>query len=233
MDELANFNEVQKVALEHAWEWFSLHARQRMQSVYYFIVAIAFLFGAFTQASNADNHTLALAVSLLGGCVSYIFYRLEMRVRSLIHAAENALEPLENDLAKLTHVPSIKVVSLVRSPQRGSWPYSKVFRLLYASAGTAFALAVLYSVWRLASKVPILAPAFYLAMQLLIGVFLGIFGFELLNTKYIDIENRRLRTVRNIISAILGILVLLVALCILIYLVFWQLPLALQTTFYR
>ena len=230
MDVLDNFTEAQKVALEHAREWFSLHARQRMQSVYYFIVAAAFLFGTLTYAANTDSPTLGLAVSFLGGFLSYIFYRLDHRVRSLIHAAEAALIPLEKELARLTKVPSIEIVSRVRSPLPGGWVYSKVFRFLYGSIGTAFALVVLYSVWKLASNVPIFSRAFYVTIQLLIGVFLGILGFELLQTNYLEIKNSRIRTFRNITYAVLGILFLLTALSVFIYLVFWQLPSAVETT---
>lgn len=229
MDDLTNFNEARKVALEHAWEWFSLHAHQRMQSLYYFLIAAAFLFGAFTHASNTGNSTLALGVSLLGAGISYIFYRLENRVRSLIHLAEDALKPLENELAKLTSVAYVEIVSRAGRPlMPGSWKYSKVFRFLYASTGTAFTLGVLYSVWRLASKVPVFAPSFYLAMQLLVGFFLGILGFELLHTKETEITDSRLRNVRNITFTIFGILILLIALCVLIHLVFWRLPSSLQ-----
>jgi len=228
MDDLNNFDEARKVALEHAWEWFSLHAHQRMQSLYYFLIATAFLFGAFTHASNIDNSTLALGVSLFGACISYIFYRLENRVRSLLHLAEDALKPLENELAELTSVSCVKLVSRAGSLMPGSWKYSKVFRFLYASTGTAFTLGVLYSVWRLASKVPVFAPSFYLAMQLLVGFFLGILGFELLHTKETEITDSRLRNVRNITFTIFGIFILLIALGVLIHLVFWQLPSALQ-----
>ena len=230
MDDLTNFNEARKVALEHAWEWFSLHARQRMQSLYYFLIAAAFLFGALTHASNTDNPTLALVVSLLGAGISFIFYRLENRVQSLLRLAEDALKPLENELAELTHVSHIEVVSRAESVLRGSWAYSKVFRFLYASTGTVFFLASLYSVWRLASKVPVFAPAFYLAMQLLIGFFLGILGFELLHIKDPEITDRKLRNFRNITYTVLGILILLIALCVLIHLVFWRLPSALQSS---
>lgn len=230
MDDSTNFNEARKVALEHAWEWFSLHAHQRMQSLYYFLIAAAFLFGAFTHASNTDNQTLALGVSLLGGGISYIFYRLENRVRSLLHLAEDALKPLEKELADLTHVSYIEVVSRAGSLMPGSWKYSKAFRFLYAFTGTVFFLGVLYSVWRLASKVPVFAPAFYLVMQLTIGFFLGILGFELLHTKDPEITDRKLRNFRNITYTVLGILILLIALCVLIHLVFWRLPSALQSS---
>jgi len=229
MDDLINFNGARKVALEHAWEWFSLHARQRMQSLYYFLIAAAFLFGALTHASNTDNPTLALGVSLLGGGISFIFYRLENRVRSLLHLAEDALKPLENELAELTHVSHIELVSRAGSVLPGSWVYSKIFRFLYASTGTVFVFYSLYSVWKLASKVPVFEPAFYLAMQLMIGFFLGILGFELLQTKDPEIIDSRLRIVRHIIYTVLSTLILLIALCVLIHLVFWRLPSALQS----
>lgn len=223
MDDLGNFNKAQEVALEHAWEWFSLHARQRMQSLYYFLIAAAFLFGALTHASNTNNTALALGVSLLGGAISYIFFRLENRVRNLLHRSEDVLKPLEDELAKKTRLPEIKIVSRADSVLPGSWAYSKVFRFLYAATGIAFGLFSLYFIWNLASEVPIYKNAFYLSIQFVIGIFLCILGFELLQSKKLEIIDKGIRNVRLKTCIVMGILILLIALCILIHLVFWRL----------
>lgn len=228
MDSSSEFNEVQKVSLEHIWQWFSLHAHQRMQSVYYFIVVAAFLFGAYIHAFNAEKPPLALGISFLGGFISFIFFRLENRVRNLIHASEEALIPLEKKLAELTNIPSINLLSLVRSPLPKSWKYSKVFRFLYGSVGGAFLLGTLYSIWELTINKPIFAPAFYLTIQLLIGLFLGILGFELLCTKNSDKTNSKQDKIQNIIFLLLGTIILLIAVFIFIHLIFWQLPSSIQ-----
>lgn len=42
-----NEDEIAERAHEHAWEWFALHATQRMQAFNYFLVGTAFLFAAY------------------------------------------------------------------------------------------------------------------------------------------------------------------------------------------
>ena len=224
MGDLANFNEGQKLSLQHAWEWFALHSRQRMQSVYYFIVAAAFLFGAFAHAITTASMTLTMAASFLGGILSYIFWRLDNRVRSLIHAAEEALKPLEAELAKLTDIESLNIVAAMHPPQPGSWTYSKVFRFLYFSTGTVFLLGFLYSIWRLTNSFPNLAPAFYLVLQLFVGLVLAAIGFEIFPTKPKEKYAKSKTIIPDTIKTVLGILFLLSALFVFIHLVFWQLP---------
>ena len=81
-------NAVIEKALEHAWNWFSLHAAHRMQSVNFFLVAVAFLSAAFVTALQIPNHFIAGAVAALGVFVSTFFNRLELRIQELIHAGE-------------------------------------------------------------------------------------------------------------------------------------------------
>jgi hypothetical protein len=63
-------NEIAKMALEHAWNWFNLHAAQRMQTFNFFLVATAFLIAAY--ASLLEKLPLAaLAVALIGAWISF------------------------------------------------------------------------------------------------------------------------------------------------------------------
>jgi len=134
-----------KIAFEYAWGWFSLHAGQRMQAVNFFLIAITFLAGSYVSAVVGNRPGLAIGISALGAFSSFIFYRIERRVRGLIHAAEDALRPLEQSLASRTGVVGIRIVEKVEAAPRGSWPYSKVFRALYAAVGCAFALGAFYA----------------------------------------------------------------------------------------
>ena len=52
--------------LDHAWEWFSLHARHRMQAVNFFLVAVAFLSAAYVSALRFTHPLVAAGVSVLG-----------------------------------------------------------------------------------------------------------------------------------------------------------------------
>ena len=54
--------DAEQAALEHAWQWFALHARQRMQCVNFFLVAVAFLAAAFVTGLKDDYYAVAALV---------------------------------------------------------------------------------------------------------------------------------------------------------------------------
>lgn len=138
-------NATEKIAFDYAWGWFSLHAGQRMQGVNFFLIAIAFLAASYVSAVVGDRPGLAVGISALGAFSSFIFYRIERRVRGLIHAAEKALRPLEKNMAICTGIPEMQIVESVEIAPKGSWPYSRVFRALYAAVGSTFVLGAIYA----------------------------------------------------------------------------------------
>src|SRR5690242_12856445 len=83
-----------EAALGHAWDWFALHAKQRMQCVHFFLLAMAFLVAAFVTAVK-DHHVVAVGIALLGLAVTDWFRRLEIRTKELVKAGEDAMEVLE------------------------------------------------------------------------------------------------------------------------------------------
>jgi hypothetical protein len=134
-----------KIAFDYAWGWFSLHAGQRMQAVNFFLIAIAFLAASFVSAVVGNRPGLAIGISALGAFSSFIFYRIERRVRGLIKAAEEALRPLEKSMATRTGIPQLQIVESVEIAPKGSWSYSRVFRALYLAVGCTFFLGSLYA----------------------------------------------------------------------------------------
>src|SRR5258705_7826150 len=86
--------------LDHAWQWFTLHATQRMQAVNFFLVATAFLSTAYVAALRFP--VVAIGVSALGTLFSLVFYRFEIRIQELLKAGEKALYPAQRRLADLT-----------------------------------------------------------------------------------------------------------------------------------
>jgi len=132
-------------ALEHAWNWFSLHAAHRMQSVNFFLVAVAFLSAGYVAAFQIPDHLLAAAVAALGAMMSAFFNRLELRIKELIHAGEDAMKPLQAELAQITGVPELQILERVESPKRSFTKYSVVISLIHWVSGIAFLLAVVYA----------------------------------------------------------------------------------------
>jgi hypothetical protein len=83
------------LAQTYAWNWFSLHAGQRLQLVNFWLVAIAFLAAAFVQARASHLVAIAFGVSVTGVVSSLAFMRLDARTRQLVQVAENALRVIE------------------------------------------------------------------------------------------------------------------------------------------
>lgn len=134
-----------KTAFDYAWGWFSLHAGQRMQSVNFFLIAITFLAASYVSAVVGNRPGLAMGIASLGAFSSFVFYRIERRVRGLIHAAEFALRPIEVRLAAETGIDEIQIVKVAEDTPEGAWKYSKVFRTLYVAVGSAFLLGIFYA----------------------------------------------------------------------------------------
>ncbi len=137
---------VRKMAFDYAWNYFSLHSGQRLQSVNFFIIAAAFLAGAYVTATVGGRPGLAIGLSIVGAFSSLIFYRIERRIRELIHAAEAALRPIEKAMASQTEIPNLLILEKVEAVTPGAWHYSKVFRTLYITVGLAFAVAAIYAI---------------------------------------------------------------------------------------
>lgn len=136
---------VEKVGLDHSWQWFSLHAGQRMQGVNFFLVAVTFLSAAFVGAMQNHDKRMAVAIGVFGVFITVCFSRLELRVRELIHAGEAAMKPLQVKLAQDSGVPELRILEKVEHPATCLTKYSHVIRLLHWIAGISFLLAAIYS----------------------------------------------------------------------------------------
>ena len=95
-------------AQTYAWNWFALHAGQRLQLVNFWLVAVAFLASAYVQARSSHMTAIAFGVSVTGIVSSVAFMRLDVRTRQLVRVAENALEHFEASgvAAGMDEVPS-------------------------------------------------------------------------------------------------------------------------------
>ena len=77
---------VRKQGRDYAWNWFALHAAQRMQTFNFFLVATAFLIAGY--ASLLEKHRgAAFGVALLGAWLTFWFHRLDTRSRQLVKAS--------------------------------------------------------------------------------------------------------------------------------------------------
>jgi len=217
-----NGHDAAKTALDHAWQWFSLHATQRLQSVNFFLVATAFLSAAFVTAAKEKMYVVAGGVAILGACLAFFLYRMERRIRSLIHASEDAIGPLQDKLAEALEIDALRIIQRVEAGKPGEWKYSKVFRYVYCATGIAFVLGLLYVAWAAVSSTPGNA-AFNVVVQAVVGVFLVFCGYEMLFGLPQFAEPNRTQSAARYALLILGIFCVLAGITVLGHLVFFRL----------
>jgi len=137
-----------KAALEHAWNWFSLHARQRMDGVNFFIIASALLVSAFGTAVTSRMDVVAMGIGLLGSWVSLWFNRLDRRSSELVKAGEASMRVLQRRLAEATGVAELAMLDLVEEPRTRWTSYSRVIDVFHATTFCAFAVGAAYAAVR-------------------------------------------------------------------------------------
>jgi len=135
-------------ALDHAWNYFELHAQQRM-SVFNFYVAIAGLIaaGIATALQEPKLYFLGVALGALLALASFVFWKLDQRVSFLLKRSETSLSELEERLIvertamlfatepQHTDFETTKGNSWIRM-----WTYGRSFRVMFWAVG-AFGLA--------------------------------------------------------------------------------------------
>jgi hypothetical protein len=140
-------DQVDKVALDHAWNWFNLHAGQRMQTFNFFLVATAFLIAAY--ASLLEKLPLAaLAVALVGAWIGFWFTRLDNRTRQLINAGEDVLKAYQKNIAKSTNIPALEILNKVESPTSNASSYRVVIAVIEWTIVFVFLFLAAYASYR-------------------------------------------------------------------------------------
>lgn len=131
-------------AREHAWDWFSLHASQRMQSFNFFLVATAFLVAGYATLLK-DFPAIATGVAVAGAWMAFWFNRLENRTRQLVHAAEAVLAKIQERLAQTTQLDELRILERVKAPTSGASLYSQVIGIIQWSTVLSFVVAAVYA----------------------------------------------------------------------------------------
>lgn len=130
MTDMAKFER----SIEHAWKYFELHAQQRM-TVFNFFLAIAGLVAAGVGVALQQGGKFSQLVSLLG-CflilVSFIFWKLDQRVSTMIKQAETALCHLEGvGLSSEAAIFSNELLVVKGKGIGAVWTYGRCFRLSF------------------------------------------------------------------------------------------------------
>src|SRR5437899_681740 len=135
-------SEVTGLALEHARAWFALHADQRLRALNFFLLAAAFLTTAYVTTFERTPG-LAAAAGGAGFAIAFAFGRMEQRTRQLIKRGEEALAPLERQLAKMTSIDQLRLVeNSERAAPFTSYRFVIGFLRIVAELGFAVGFAI-------------------------------------------------------------------------------------------
>ena len=121
-------------ALEHAWAWFELHSKQRMQTVNFYMIVMAALLAACATALKDNQEGFLCGLGITMSLVSALFYGLDRRARELVKIGERALEIEEEKLAAISSH-RIKLVAESARTGRKGLTYGKLFDAMFCSFG--------------------------------------------------------------------------------------------------
>ena len=136
----------------HTWNYFSLHAQQRMSAFQFFITLETGLIGAglFILQSKPQflNAYLAIMMGPLITLLAFIFWKIDQRTRGLIKNAESSLKEIEVFFLANSKI----VTALPFSSDAQSIGTLKAFPLLPGSLtysksfGTVFAACAIFGI---------------------------------------------------------------------------------------
>jgi hypothetical protein len=128
----------------HAWDWFALHAGQRMDSLNFFLVATAFLVAGYADLLE-KNPLAAVGVAVIGAWIAFWFSRLDRRTRQLVEAGENALKVAQGRLAERAGIDEIKLLNATSKPTAGASTYHRVIAVVEWTVALGFTLGAIYA----------------------------------------------------------------------------------------
>lgn len=119
---------------DYAWEYFKVHAQQRMSLFNFFVVfsslATTCLVATFQEKTHAPMVGMAIGILLV--VISFTFWKLDERVRFLIKHAESALKWVESTYSLEDGIDKPHILRLFTCEERqtagnGQLTYSKCF----------------------------------------------------------------------------------------------------------
>jgi hypothetical protein len=137
---LVSLNKDEELALNHAWNWFSLHANQRTHNINLLLTSIAFGLAGYGAAYQYNNLALAGSIAVAALVIVACFWLLDFRNRQLVKAAEKALNALEARLSMTTDCQEINLVAAVEKP-KFQVSYTVVVRILALISAVVFLVA--------------------------------------------------------------------------------------------
>jgi hypothetical protein len=137
-----------KLASDYAWNWFSLHAGQRMQVVSFFILASSFITTAYVTAMQKDLFLIAGFIGVGGAVMALSVFAFERRTHDLLDVGRKALAQLEVAISSRCQTELAKLIANTPGPRLTAPKYRQVVGFLTLTATTLFAAGAAYSFTR-------------------------------------------------------------------------------------
>lgn len=84
---------------QYVWDYFQLHATQRLKTFEFYIVIATVLLSGYVVSLKEDNlMPIGIALGILLTILSFVFWKLDVRNKQLIKNAEQALKTIEEEL---------------------------------------------------------------------------------------------------------------------------------------
>jgi len=129
----------------YLWKYFELHANQRINLFRFYTIFFAFYLTSsgflLIQFSKTDTNLKAIsigaiALSIIFLAITFVFHRLDLRNRELIHFSEKALRKFEkfgkDDSTKLSK--KFRIFTIENKKSTTCFPHTVCFTILFTIA---------------------------------------------------------------------------------------------------
>ncbi len=146
MSILKDKSKFEELVMSQAWSYFQLHSNQRLTTFNFYLIIVSLLASSLfiTFQKDYQNNYLGIPIGLLIIFLSFIFWKIDERNRSLIKLAEDALKYFEQqypfeDNADGTHKTKIFTLEEQQSQNLRKYKilfsYAECFRVIFVSVG--------------------------------------------------------------------------------------------------
>lgn len=156
-----------KEAITYAFNYFQLHANQRMSLVNFYIIFASLLTTGIVTASQDKFkiEILPLLLSVMLIVISFIFWKLDCRVKFILKHVEDVLKAIEastkgTSVEKMFEIVCGEEIKTQTTKNQSVWlnphlSYSKCLGSNYLFFGTLGFICLCYTIWKM------IGPLFY------------------------------------------------------------------------
>ena len=137
---------------DYAWDYFSLHADQRLKTFHFFILISAFIFTSCAALARIIGVSFWMAIPMFSiSLLAFAFWKLDKRNKQLVRVGEEALKEIESNL--IAQDVSIKLCPFIneqlstaelKDKKKNSLSYSMCFGFVFFGFGSTGLLSGIY-----------------------------------------------------------------------------------------